>query len=448
MRTTPRPAPWILLALGASCAPSETGASIAAPSSPVASSEVAEVDLDLEVGVPTQRESVAAPTVPPTGRRRERMHSVLGGSVEFASISGRVLGVDGEPVANAWFAMACDPPVSSISEERDAVRTDELGRFECEGLVPIGWADALVLSVLEGGSPELGAAVSFAAPDECVPVEVGDVRLEPIVPIVAGVLRDVDGSVVQNEYVGASHRYDGLPDMAPVARLLEVEVATDANGRFELLGLAGATPGASLFLRAGTGRDRWTDRTVPVGTLDADLAFEPASRLPIRLEGDVDLKRAELRLELRDPLDGSRWRGRVDEGGVAKWSSLPEVETVVDFAVLSHDSEEPLAWIPGITVPADGYCRDPRIFRVDVRGRLKAVQVRVEDPAGEPVSAVHVMELEPNFELHGSTGSDGVVELMGVAWPKTIRVKRRGWTEQVIPHVGADIVVTLEPEPE
>ena len=104
-----------------------------------------------------------------------------------------------------------------------------------------------------------------------------------------------------------------------------------------------------------------------------------------------------------------------------------------------------------IDVPAGAVAEDPRLRDIDLRGRLRAIAVRLIDAAGQPFTreAKVVMrgESDPQLSWHGVRFVDATCDVLVVDRPVDLWVVADGQLAVVVPGVFGDQTVVLQPAP-
>ena len=119
----------------------------------------------------------------------------------------------------------------------------------------------------------------------------------------------------------------------------------------------------------------------------------------------------------------------------------------------ARGGKRPVLTIPDIRVTAGAPIRDPRLDAIDLRGRLRAIKIRVLDSYGESLDrSKHVRVLlddpTPDAELTAFDSRLGVVTIFTGERSVDLLIGARGYRPRRIRAVDADTSVRLEPFPE
>lgn len=303
---------------------------------------------------------------------------------ELRSITGRVVGVSGRPLAGQEFFVQIK--FEEQLHPRLSVETDAKGRFSCEDVL-----EARPGAVLEVTDPKrLGVKVTVPIPvrNSEGPIDVGDVRFANAGPTASGIVVDEDGEPVPGVWVEFLVKSDIVSTGWRRARMRSVK--TDAGGRFELFDEA---PKSELWItvkRTGPWRHE-PQRWVP-GERGTRLVLHRAGALAGKLKAstDVPLDRIDLELwpEKLGPIDLDVTRGwvgaAVSNKGAFEFSALePGIHTLAVFLV----GRNLLTKVAGIRVGKGTTTRDPRLDPLDLTELVRAIRLRVRNEGGATVRA-------------------------------------------------------------
>jgi len=318
---------------------------------------------------------------------------------------GRLLDPGGEPARGRRFGLSRhernpaprSPAAGPLRVDASPHETDSEGRFE------IPWPPALETAGsflrFEEQAPVRGAApdwfpryVEVDCPEfsaDGLRLEVGDLELGELPLLVAGRVLDPSGEGVNQAWLWV--RYPGGdPEQADVPwynlnLLYRGPVATDAEGRFEIRG-AGTYPALQV---SATRRDLGSSeqRRVPPGTADLTLVLQPDEDL-VQTRGSLAgglLIDPEVPLpELEFSLSSSQGdQDTLAVGGGFRFRNLHPGTS--RFRVRTRQTNWTVATVEDIPIRAGGETRDPRLQPLDLRGRLRLLQLRLERSDGRPL---------------------------------------------------------------
>lgn len=122
-----------------------------------------------------------------------------------------------------------------------------------------------------------------------------------------------------------------------------------------------------------------------------------------------------------------------------------------ELEVIPRGARVPVVQIPGIEVVSGVANRDPRLDRVDLRGVLRELIVRVVDENGAPISNEAVVIIDdprPEAELEGFAVGQSGATIVTAEPLLNLLVAAHGYRSREVAGVSTDTTVTLETYPE
>ena len=137
-----------------------------------------------------------------------------------------------------------------------------------------------------------------------------------------------------------------------------------------------------------------------------------------------------------------------EDGAVAvdfRLADVPPGATTLRVGVRSD--AEPAVEIADLEVRPGEVCLDPRLQPIDLRGRVRSIEIRVVDAAERPMASARVMVLRRGrrTSLVESTDADGRARLETAATSVDLIVSQNGHRVLYVPGVTESKTVRLEP---
>jgi len=377
--------------------------------------EFATVPLDKFVVARLGHQFTSARGAGPT-QRAPVVELVLQETANAVILTGELREAGGAPFAGREFQVVYRYGHGSGS---GAGTTDELGRFRCNlG----GYVDGqLATMTFRSGRTRGAAELSIELPPR--ELRAGHNDLGEVVFADARVL--LAGRFVCDEGVDARHLYLQVERKVDERwhQDWQLRPETRDDGTFELRGSVPDGEPLRLVVQKGA--------FLPVDPIDCEVG-DTGITIPLRTAGTVvaslyfdDPKLAQ-KLTTQCRRDGgpepdqhdrflqllSRQVGGVQQDGglLMQWHGLePGTYTLT---VACAGVEEPLVEVPGLVV-GSGPCEDPRLEAIDLRGRLRSIEIRATGPDGAPIVDRDAFVLVPGGEeAVGYNLGNGVVELV------------------------------------
>ncbi|HKX46682.1 MAG TPA: hypothetical protein VJP77_08255, partial [Planctomycetota bacterium] len=387
------------------------------------------------------------------GERVAARIDVDGGAIALA---GRLVGPEGAPtglrflIADAtWFAM--ESPDDPSSDSDGYVAVDVGGRFELL-LEAAEVAEPGRLS-LRFGPADLGDRHATASAELATPIgpgriDLGDVVLELLPPLARGHVVDPAGAPVAGVPISVvSVQPSGSYGLVDAPRSAG---RSRSDGSFVFAGsLDGVDDEGGRFALLVTGGGHYQRDPVLFAPGDSDLVLvvEPYGAIAVRILVDKAFGQATVRTGFAGvrPVGGAGWTEwrEVDEFEVVnlragEWA----VQAAVSGEVVVGAVVEPITVGPGETV------RDPRLDPLDLRGRVRTIEVAVVDREGRTVDGAVLRarapgEAEGTWRMlgHGRTTVHTVLPAID------LDVRAGGYRAALCEGVRDDVTVVLEPPP-
>ena len=316
-----------------------------------------------------------------------------------ALLTGRLLLPSGKPAGESVFLSVHKGKVKYLPAgvRVDYLKTDKKGRFRLRlPSGPCGIATRIQKWILL--SPAKGAPLSARLDlgKELPPGEVplGDVRLHRRPLLASGKVTDPQGAPVPWARIEIAPGKQGPGVFLPAfARFLSGGLAGE-DGRFRLFG---SPPSQSLFIRAS--KPGWVpagETRLGPGARGLTLVIQRAGRVEASFRADpgITLEGFPVSLVYKGPPE------RIAEEKIHRnrvlFQDLPPGKAALRVSLrrpsddLSHYGDlerEPylLAEIPGILVESGKTTRDPRLECVDLRGKIRLLELDLRDPGGKPI---------------------------------------------------------------
>lgn len=385
---------------------------------------------------------------------------------------GRVTRTDGTPVGE-WsfrtrFSIASAPHLHRIVTDRDGRFELPLQRYDFETddtsslPVDVGW---LTLAPLEATllDPALAeAAIVLQLHPALLEPEahdVGDLVLDSSEVVVGGRVVDADGAPVAGVSLAATTYCN--EQWKTVAGL---EATADASGQFVMVGRTRFSP-LRLAVSARGFRTPDIVEFTP-GTRDLVVVALPESTLSGRLLLDPGIPIDQLVVRPSESLQSLADVRELIRQGTAPFTLATDgrwrliglgekrgtLEVGLGNGIAGHFAIEPLVRIDDVTSDQAG-ANDPRLATIDLRGRLRVIELAVTDAAGAPLAAVRI-DAHP-LAADGSLGArrtlltdrHGRARLLAAAANYELTVSKAGYVEQRSPAVGIARSITLERAP-
>lgn len=377
-------------------------------------------------------------------------------SDEWRECVGRLLGTDGQPLRNTAFrGVLAASAEAALHAEHLRCETDGDGGFAFEfGELDSAADGSCVFSAqLVGPWDSPIAATRVSAHTNARVVQLGDVCLQEIPIVCAGVAVDRAGNPVADARVSASFR--AKDDTYSVS----MNARSDADGSFELRSEDhGAERVFVMAEKAG-----W-----PVAFCDADrellslrLVFGAPASMRGRVNFDASMRNALIYVTasrsepaILGPHQagdmGHRIQRVCDANGEFALDGLApgEYQLEVDW---EHGDAYPhaLRRRTGIHVGGAAAPEDVPFQEFDLRASHRHVKVAVEDEEHNPIEGATVRvewpasaELEPDLE-YWSTEADGSAEVLVAAPSSLVRVAAKGFAEVAVTTHLEDVRVLL-----
>jgi hypothetical protein len=385
-------------------------------------------------------------------------------TADVITVVGRLLGPDDQPLANVTVGASFD--IEGAKSNGARIDTDAAGRFTCQ-LTRIAQTRAalrhLFLIHTRSGASTLRAKL----PPRDVVLgrnDLGDISMTPGALVVAGriVVDPPDPkayATLSVEALAEARGEDGEERWEPQ---LELIVTQQPNGKFEVRGEAKPArhrlrlrgmivPPPPLEFRTGE-----SDLTITVTTGSALSAncLAPGGMRDLPLRGVLRPAGApptddELRRLLQHYF--TRSGTAAEDGSDAinlRWQLLPAGTYTLDLEVLGLPA--PLATVPDVVVPQPTP-GDPRLTDIDLRGRIRRLNVVAKADSGPPsagnLTLVFVMPQADPRRWTGFSAAGEEVTVFCPPGPTELQVMRAGFRPARIVAGEGTTTIRLEPWP-
>lgn len=342
------------------------------------------------------------------------------------AITGRVLKPGGEPLAG----LECSCSLQPADYEREGApggrsrfRTDAFGGFRLSAGADLDGRGErrfllLATTLATPDGPDLvSAEVELRLPFASGEIHVGDIPLASVPVVASGIVRDEAGSPVAGARVSAVvHRQvpeggflatsersysEGEWYWSPLA-----QAEADAAGRFRIQAFCKA---ALVGLQASAeGLPSNQRLSVPCGAAGIELVLGK----PGRLEGSVLLSPGIspeiLSVRLVAPPDETVERSTPGPDGTFRLAKIPPGVYRLELAL--ERERQPLWSLPGLEMGPGTPPADPRLQRIDLRGRIRVIELLVEDERGRPIPGACATLLAEGTTIDGLPGLVGTRE--------------------------------------
>jgi hypothetical protein len=288
--------------------------------------------------------------------------------------------------------------------------------------------------------------------------DVGDIVLAPPPILVAGRVVDGEGKPAKGVYLQLEQMRVG--DRESWQQAYNLHFRLDEESHFEVRALplghrfrvcirGSGVPMPPIEFTPGT-----TDMVIKVergGSVTATFLADPLlESLVVRLVPLTGTKK-DPRSSLMDDMEQRAWLRHDDEKQrfTAQWSGLAAAQHQFQVACSGMD---PLVDIT-VTVPAGGEADDPRLRDIDLRGKVRRIEVEVTDIGGARLPATARVFLhggsDPDRAWYGQEVAPGVRDKAQfvVSQPVELVVTAKGFRSRTVPGVFSDTRVALEPAP-
>ncbi len=379
-------------------------------------------------------------------------------------VTFRLLDPQGAPVASrslTLLKMERNPTGPSFALA-DNVTSDSTGRCEMRWVEPFpaGGHRTLVVDVeATPDDPPAAARVEIDHAFEPGRNDLGDLRLVARPLLVGGAVVDPLGNPVAGARVEATPEEDAAASTAGQLggirwRSGSDTVDTDAFGKFAIHAddpasrctvVAHASGfGESESLRVASGRNdvvlklRRGARLVASVILPDDLAAGDvtASLVPSDSADARELANVRFGNHPRFP------RATCDANGELVFADL--APGAYDFA-LDVGPLAPALRVTRLAVVEGETLRDPRLQGIDLRPRLKALEIEVVDPAGQPIANAEVVAISGETQAKGREIRAGTFRVLAEPAGQTIQARAPGRRPERREGVRANLRIVLQP---
>lgn len=377
-------------------------------------------------------------------------------------LKAQVLGENGEPLADTTITLITEAVHTKMSSTRHQAfgTTDEQGIVRAE----VDPAEFWETSQHSAGSSKYRATVGtdrntkgewtkhLPWPLPFGEFDLGVFRIQTDPLVVGGTVVDSVGKPMRGISVSLLADPNSKRDSHEFMYLLALGAQTDKDGRFALRGLTQRRE-VSLTLRSET-HALAQPVSVPVGSDNVKLVVEAAGTVQGWLRIDEGQQATDLLLSVLESASGEFTKISFEPhaGGVElvrfRKKGLRAGLYRLRVASLVIPGLE-LAAVDGLVVVGGGTCEDQRIQGLDLRGRLRPVEVRVLDDRGQelPHASVKVSGENGHYGREARTGADGLAKIWIAPSGSSVSVSKSGFLRQVHDNLTADVQIRMSVAP-
>ncbi len=373
---------------------------------------------------------------------------VLVGASNQALVIGRVLDPEGHPLVNqkiGFTFLAVDRSVGYRS-----VHTDEEGRIEMMLKVPKTGPTHLraELRTHEGGAALLVPAPALVAGRVS---QLGDLILRPLPLFAKGYVIDDRGQALDRASLRVEREETRPGKGTRWVREPGLTIVRGKGGAFQIRGEAGF---GALRIRARRGGHLESNDTYLSAGLDVEIKLVREGMILGNLLLDPWVAAGGLSITLEPSDPGQKMREiKVSKGSVRRsfrFDKLTAGSYAVGVRVVGEGTL--LARIPGLVIEPGTRLRDPRLLRLDLRGRMQRIQIGVFDDAGRYVRNAKLVVLNEKSYRKGDRGrsvgvSRGRLDLVTSAHAVDLYVTAKGFRSQIVRNAVGKMRVTLASAP-
>jgi len=305
-------------------------------------------------------------------------------------LTGRILLPSGKPAARATlrWTLATKKEGSSSSSSSN-LRTDEQGRFRFTLEEGKFYGGTRTLSFLLSQGKEgklLEAKVDLSRDFYPGENDLGDIRLGELPLLLAGKVVDPKGKPIQGALVLVREKRSFGPDekLSFWVPLSGSPARTDKEGKFAIAEKSESSQLKVTAMKDGFAPAEWVPATP--GEEDLILALRKGGSVKASFLVEPGFPLGDLQISLS--LSGSEGKkgamaSMQIQGNQAVWTSVPP--GTYDMKITLPTEGDPLVEIPGILVEAGKETRDPRLKEIDLRGKVRVLDLELFGPKGERI---------------------------------------------------------------
>ncbi len=368
----------------------------------------------------------------PAADESERVHLEL--EQRLPVIEGRLVDTEGLPIAS-------QPVISKLFSSTKTLYTDPEGHFRHALSFAINRPEPLTyeLHLKAEDERDLVAMTELAGPLQSRTYDLGDLVLEASPVLVEGRVVDPDGRPIPGALLRVTY-HDGKSHK----RLTELDTFSREDGSFRI---AGHAPAASLGLRARHPSFAGNPiETFRAGSKNVEIVMSSAGRLTgsLLLDEEWHTDFCQVMLRRAGENEWSEW-GQMFRPGRFEFVALePGVYTL---RVATTTETAVGVDVEGIVVEAGETTRDSRLFGIDLRSKLKRIEVQVTSLDGTPIEegvlhhrAVGAVEWDPE----SAEVSEGLGHVFTLLDEVDLFVEAERFRTAYLPGVREDQEVALD----
>ena len=373
-------------------------------------------------------------------------------------LKAQVLGENGEPLADTTITLITE----AVHTKMSSTRHQAFGTADEQGLVraEVDPAEFWETSQHSAGSSKYRATVGtdrntkgewtkhLPWPLPFGEFDLGVFRIQTDPLVVGGTVVDSVGKPMRGISVSLLADPDPNSDSQEFMSLQTLGTQTDKEGRFALRGITERRE-VSLKIRSET-HALAHPVSVPVGSDNVKLVVEAAGTLQGWLRIDEGQRVEDFLLSALESATGESTNISFEThaGGAEPMKFRKKGLRAGQYRLKVASHVIPgleLAAVEGLVVEGGGLCKDPRIQGLDLRGRLRPVEIRVLDEQGKELSnaSVEISGQDGHYGRDSRTGSDGLARIWIAPSGSSVSVSKSGYLRQVHDNLATDVQVRM-----
>lgn len=273
----------------------------------------------------------------------------------------------------------------------------------------------------------------------------GDLQLSPSAVLLHGRVLDQFGEPIAQANVSLQQARLGRDgEVRGWRSISNLQTRSTADGRFVL---QGELPDASQFRWSISANRFETSELVvqPVGQ-EVEVRLDPGSFISGSVRVDAGIDPSRLQLSFVEGEHNTAWvplRAVAGEDGLANFEYQAHPDTPYAF-VLQSEAGEVLHEQPGISTQRGETSTPPGLQPLDLRGRLRQIELKAVDIHGEPVDATYILRATED-SWNSVTAHHGVLNLTLAKELVEVVVQHATHASVRLEHVSQSQIIRMEP---